>query len=150
MSCATIFGQSSGNLHNSRYFSTRSNRKLSMSRRIRGQSSRKRKRFLCYCLYAFGGPLLIILLVLFIDMSKFVPNKYKIGISRAKDESIETCFVAGSPIAEMIYVYIPISCMLVVNAAFYSITAYKIRRVQMEINSMRNCDSERHSRDRAR
>lgn len=55
------------------------------------------------------------------------------------------CWIAGTKEVELIYIYIPIASLLVLNTIFYSITAYKILRVQKETSMVRKGDSGRHS-----
>lgn len=60
----------------------------------------------------------------------------------------ERCWirVKGSRIVELIYVYVPISMVLIFNATFYSITAHKIYRVQKDTSIVREGDRYRSSK----
>jgi G protein-coupled receptor Mth (Methuselah protein) len=99
-----------------------------------------RKRFLGYCLYAFGVPLMIISLIFLIDSTEFIPKDYRpeIGIFR--------CYIKSSKLVESIYVYIPISTILIVNIVLYSITALTIYRVKKETAVIRSGDNQRHAK----
>jgi G protein-coupled receptor Mth (Methuselah protein) len=102
-----------------------------------------KKKFLFYCLYAFGIPLVITCLVLSFDKLDFFSVEYQpqIGIGR--------CWIQSSKLVEAMYVYIPISIIIAVNVAFYSITAFKIFQVQKETSVVRNGESQRHGKNEA-
>lgn len=95
-----------------------------------------------YCVYAFGIPIFLTTVVYFID--NYVPNDpfedYKplIGLKR--------CWIQGNRVVEAIYLYTPISVILTINIALYSITAYKIYKVQRETSVIRNGESQKHSK----
>lgn len=102
-----------------------------------------RKKFLFYCLYAFGTPALLTGLVLLIDLMDLIQDKYQTQMGK------ERCWLQNSRLIEAIYVYVPISIILTVNIAFYSITAYKIFQVQRETSIVRNGESQKHSKSDA-
>jgi G protein-coupled receptor Mth (Methuselah protein) len=93
-----------------------------------------RRRFLKYSLYAFGLPLLVSMLVFISDETNFIPDEYKIGMGK------NDCFVDNA-----FYVFIPIVSVITINIVFYSITAYKIYKVQSEIAWVHKGDNARHS-----
>jgi G protein-coupled receptor Mth (Methuselah protein) len=109
-------------------------------RGMRGRGSDKR-RFMLYCLYAFGVPLLLTGLVYLIDLTRFIPKEFRPQMGQNR------CWLQNNRLVEAIYTYIPISIILTVNVALYSITAYKIYQVQKETSVIRNGDSQKHSRD---
>lgn len=100
-----------------------------------------KKKFLFYCLYAFGVPLIFTTLVFLFDTLNLFSEEYQpqIGIGR--------CWIQDFKLVEAIFVYIPISIILAVNIAFYSITAYKIFKVQKETSVIRNGESQRHGKN---
>lgn len=59
------------------------------------------------------------------------------------------CWIQEVRVVELIYMYIPISIILLVNITLYSITAYKIYKVQRETSTIRNGDSQKHSKSDA-
>lgn len=59
---------------------------------------------------------------------------------------ISRCWTQNNRLVEAIYIYAPISIILIVNIALYSITAYKIYKVQRETSVIRNGDSQKHSK----
>ncbi|CRK99459.1 CLUMA_CG012624, isoform A [Clunio marinus] len=97
------------------------------------------KKFLSYCLYAFGLPLILTFLVYASNYADFIPDNYRSGIGEIR------CWIRSGQIVELIYLYIPISIILILNSLFYSITAYKIYRVQKETSIVRGGESGRHS-----
>lgn len=98
------------------------------------------QRFLFYCLYASGVPLLLTFLVFLVDITSFIPDRYKplMGMKR--------CWMQNNRFVEAVYIYTPISIILIINIALYSITAYKIYKVQKETSVIRNGDSQKHSK----
>lgn len=106
---------------------------------MRGRSG-DNKRFLAYSLYAFGVPLLLTSIVFCIDKYSSVPDHFRplVGMKR--------CWLQNSRTVEAIYTYAPISVILVVNIALYSITALTIRRVLKETAVIRNGESQKHSK----
>lgn len=106
---------------------------------MRGKGG-ERKRFLVYCLYAFGGPAVLTLSVYLIDHISSIPKYFKplMGISR--------CWIQDNRMVEAIFIYLPISIILVVNIVLYSVTAFKIYKVQKETSVIRNGESQKHSK----
>lgn len=98
------------------------------------------KRFAIYCLYAFGSSLTLTAMVYIIDAQEIFDEKYrpKIGVKR--------CWMQNSRMVEAIYVYTPITIIMIINIILYSVTAYKIWRVQKETSVIRNGDSQKHSK----
>lgn len=99
----------------------------------------ERKRFINYCLYAFGLPLLFTLTLALLDNVEWVNDalRPKIGFER--------CWFRKDRYVEFAYVYLPISIILCTNITLYAITAYRIYRVQKETSVVRKGDSQRHS-----
>lgn len=106
---------------------------------IRGRGS-DRKRFALYCLYAFGVPLFLTSILFIIDFTELLPRDYRplMGITR--------CWIQNNRFVEAIYTYTPISLILLVNVALYSVTALKIYKVQKETSVVRTGDSQKHSK----
>ncbi|CAO1406462.1 unnamed protein product [Diamesa serratosioi] len=99
----------------------------------------ERKRFINYCLYAFGVPLLFTCTLAFMDNSGWVGKAYR------PQMGIERCWMKNSRWIEFFYIYLPISIILCTNITLYSITAYRIYKVQQETSVVRKGDSQRHS-----
>ena len=100
----------------------------------------EQKKFLFYCLYAFGVPVLLTALVFLIDNTGLFSEQFQPQIGFAH------CWIQSVPLVEAIYVYIPISIIFSVNIVFYSITAYKIFTVQKETAIVRSGESQRHAK----
>lgn len=110
----------------------------------RGGISRGRggdsKRFLYYCIYAFGLSIVITSLVYIVDTMKLVPDKFLPMIGQKR------CWMQNSRWVEAIYVYTPISIIMLINIILYSVTAYRIYRVHQETSIIRTGESQKHSR----
>lgn len=116
-------------------------------RHEQGVKNAERTRFLRYCAYALGTPVVVTAVVHSISNTSLIPEEFRIRISG------ETCWIKGTKTAEFIYVYVPICFVVVFNAIFYSITAYKIHRAGQETSILRRTGSSRHSKmnlDRSR
>ena len=99
----------------------------------------ERKRFRNYCLYAFGVPLLLTLTLAVMDNSGWVKKEYRPQMGD------ERCWIRNNRWIEFFYIYFPISIIICTNITLYSITAYRIYRVQKETSVVRKGDSQRHS-----
>lgn len=109
-------------------------------RRGYGAKGSERRRFFNYCLYAFGVPVFITLMVFLADSLSFVPELLKVQMGENR------CFVNDSHTTGVIFVYGPISLVLLLNTIFYSITAFKIHQVQKETSIVRKDESKMHSK----
>lgn len=107
-------------------------------RRSCGVKGNDKRRFLYYCLYAFGLPTLVTFLLFLADHYTIFPEEYRIGIGETN------CFINNDTMG--IYLIRPISIVLLLNISLYSITAYKIYQVQKEFSVIQKGDSERHSK----
>ncbi|XP_063920682.1 G-protein coupled receptor Mth2-like isoform X8 [Zophobas morio] len=109
---------------------------------LRGFSGSKktaeRKRFFMYCGYAFGMPVLHVLVVRLIDSSLAQNSDFKPGIGTGQ------CFLKrGFP--ELLYFYGPMAILITINIILFTITAFKIRSVKKETSMLKKEDSKRHS-----
>lgn len=105
------------------------------------QRSSGKTRFICYCCYAFGIPILFTLCIFLIDEYELLPLKYRPSIGS------DRCWVRPAKRIEMIYVFIPITIILAINIIFYSVTAYTIYRIQKETAVLFKSDDSRiHSK----
>lgn len=98
------------------------------------------KRFLIYCLYAFGSSFVLTFIVYIIDARELFDEKYRPLIGEKR------CWMQNQRLVEAIYVYTPITIIMIINIVLYSVTAYKIWRVQKETSVIRNGDSQKHSK----
>lgn len=105
------------------------------------------QRFLIYCIYGFGCPLVMIGIAAVMDTVTFVTKKYQPLIG------IEKCWIQSGRLAEAIYVHLPISIILVINIVLCSITGFKIFRAQQTTSTVRskrqNADKERYKNEQS-
>lgn len=102
------------------------------------------KRFLSYCAFAFGIPLILALISFLLNHFELIPEKFNNQIGKG------TCRVGSNDphnewIIHFTYVYLPIIITISINIVFYSITAYKIYRVQKE-TAFKDGESKRHAK----
>jgi G protein-coupled receptor Mth (Methuselah protein) len=107
---------------------------------MRGRGGKDQKRFIFYCLYAFGVPIILTLIIIIIDKTQFIPESFRpnMGVNR--------CWIEPKHLVEFIYVYFPISIILVINVVFFSMTARNIFRIQKETSVVRSSGSQKHSK----
>lgn len=101
------------------------------------------RRFLMYCAYAFGIPLTLTTVAFLLSTLQLVPDEFNTNIGKG------TCSIGtddNDRIAQFIYIYCPIIIIISINIIFYAITAYKIYRVQKEIQ-FKGSESKRHSKN---
>lgn len=101
------------------------------------------KRFIWFCLYAFGVPAIIITLTLSVDFTDLISEKYR------PQFGYESCWIKDDKLVEGIFVIAPISIIIIFNVVLYSVTAFKINRVQQETKVVRKGESQKHSKDQA-
>lgn len=139
MWCATISGQ---HLSELAYFMWKKCKFYDYE--TRGGVSRGRggdsRRFLFYCIYAFGSSMGITITVYIIDTLQLINKEFLPNIGHMR------CWMQDKRIVELIYVYTPITIIMIVNIVLYSITAYWIWKVQKETSVIRNGDSQKHSK----
>ncbi|XP_008191019.1 G-protein coupled receptor Mth2 isoform X10 [Tribolium castaneum] len=98
----------------------------------------ERKRFLFYCAYAWGMPVLHVLVVFIIDILANQNSVLKPDIGNGQ------CFLRrGFP--ELLYFYGPMAILITINIVLFAITAIKIRRIKSETAMLKKEDSKRHS-----
>ena len=109
-------------------------------RKNSGLKTNENRKFLFYCVYAFGCPVLISFLAYILDHTENLAQDYKIGIVNGN------CFVQNNKIALVIYIFFPISSVLLFNITFYSFTALKIFKVTKEISTVQKRENGQSSR----
>ncbi|XP_031355939.1 G-protein coupled receptor Mth2-like isoform X2 [Photinus pyralis] len=111
---------------------------------LRGFSgSRKeaeRKRFILYCGYAWGVSLLLTTIVIGFTVSENVEKNvwYNPGMGDG-----QCWFRDGVP--TLLYFYVPMATIIVVNITLFAVTACKIKRVQQDTAMLRKDESKKHS-----
>ncbi|KAK9504340.1 hypothetical protein O3M35_010695 [Rhynocoris fuscipes] len=108
--------------------------------RLRGSRGGDIRKLVFYSLYAWGMPLIILLITVTVDFSDLVPDnspfKPKIGIQK--------CFFDDRSSAYM-YFYGPMGVLICTNLILFAITAYRIWRTSKETAALNRGDSRRHS-----
>ncbi|KAF2885030.1 hypothetical protein ILUMI_21146 [Ignelater luminosus] len=104
------------------------------------RKEKERKRFLLYSGYAWGVPLLMVAIVVPLTLNDNLSSEawYNPGIARG-----QCWFYEGVP--KLVFFYGPIAILLAANLILFIITAYKIKRVQMETAVLKREDSRRHN-----
>lgn len=107
--------------------------KEGITAKYRGEES---KIFSIYCIVGFCIPIFFTLIVFFIDTTHIFSEKYlpKIGLKR--------CWIGNTKLIEAIYVYMPITIMMLINIALFLHTANKIRHAKKT-----TVDGAQHSRN---
>ncbi|XP_015610281.1 G-protein coupled receptor Mth2 [Cephus cinctus] len=106
----------------------------------------QRKRFLCYCLYAWGLPLLICSLGYLLDQYDSINPYFRPYIGK------KSCWFHNESIyhGEFIYFTAPTMIQLIINIVFFALTARSCNRVKSEIQRvMANPSDSRNRRFRA-
>ncbi|XP_035904477.1 uncharacterized protein LOC118508837 [Anopheles stephensi] len=105
----------------------------------RGRSSERRK-FLYYCLYAWGVPLLLVGFVTLVDNTDFIHESMRPQIGQ------ERCFVSEDMLIGFLYMYLPLLLLVSANVVFFAVTAIRIYRMEQATASALSGDSRRHTK----
>lgn len=108
-------------------------------RGFNGQRMAERKRFIYYCVYAFGVPCVHILVV-------FLLNQYGDPEKSVHYPGIgkEKCFLRdGYP--NLWYFYGPMALLITINIILFILTAVKIQKVKKETSMLKHSDSKKHN-----
>lgn len=98
------------------------------------------KKFLLYCVYAFGTPIVLTVVLSALDATRAFPDHLLLLIGTQR------CWIQNSRITSAVFVYTPIAIVVVVNIYFYVSTAWKIQKVQRETSVIREGENCTHSR----
>jgi hypothetical protein len=99
--------------------------------RNQGENSKKFKH---YCIYAFGLPIAIVIIVVILNEASLIPECWKTGIGKhscsASDPIIDTSeeTLANSWYTQFLYLYGPILVCLLVNSGLIASTFYTIHK----------------------
>lgn len=96
--------------------------------RLRIPTSRRRTKFLIYCIISWSAPLLLIGLSLYMEWSP--PDKVPCSLKPNYGESTD-CFIFGETAHFLLFI-LPASIMFLGNIAFFSHTVYSISCLQRE------------------
>jgi hypothetical protein len=99
------------------------------------------KKFTHYCIYAFGLPIAIVIIVVILNEASLIPECWKTGIGKHSCSVSDPLFdrsdeaMAHSQRAQSIYLYGPIALFLTVNVVLYAATFVKINREKKRAGS---------------
>lgn len=85
------------------------------------------KRFILYFVYAYGCTSVITIFACVMDSMTGIPLEWRPGFG------LTTCFLKHDRLSTFLYLYVPNILILCTNIAFFALTAYKIRRVQIDL-----------------
>ncbi|VEN35601.1 unnamed protein product [Callosobruchus maculatus] len=98
-----------------------------------GTRSTEQKRFLFYCLYAMGAPVMFILFVFLLNTYGDEESIFHPKLGRNK------CFLEdGYP--QLFYLYLPMAILIGMNIILFILTAIKIQKVKMETAMLKHND----------
>lgn len=89
-----------------------------------------------YCIYGFGVPVLMTMLLVWIDNSSWISPSLHPQFGYAK------CWINYNTKAQFLYFYLPISFIMCVNITFYSLTAYWLYKVQRDVRKVKSGENQ--------
>ncbi|XP_045461967.1 G-protein coupled receptor Mth2-like isoform X8 [Harmonia axyridis] len=105
-----------------------------------GIRSSEWKRFLIYCIYAWGMSLLIVFITFMINTYVNPISIFHPGVA------IGQCFIRdGLPM--LLYFYGPMGILIISNVLLFALTALRIRKVKKDTAMLKHSGSKRHSDD---
>ncbi|CAH1179454.1 unnamed protein product [Phaedon cochleariae] len=107
-------------------------------RGFNGKKSAEKKRFIIYCLYAWGVPLLHILTVFLLNTYGDERSAYHPQLGYRK------CFVEDG-LPNLLYFYLPMAIVIVINIILFILTTIRIQKAKRETSMLKHTDSKRHS-----
>ncbi|KAF5272705.1 hypothetical protein FQA39_LY07732 [Lamprigera yunnana] len=107
------------------------------------KKQKEKKRFLVYSAYAWGMPLLLVIIVTAMTHSESIPADawYNPGIGDGR------CWFRGE-YPNLLYFYGPMSLIVLSNVILFCITALKIKKVQKDTEMLTRHDSKKHNYER--
>ncbi|XP_062550724.1 G-protein coupled receptor Mth2-like isoform X3 [Armigeres subalbatus] len=100
----------------------------------------ERKRFLYYSLYAWGCPLIAVVLVAVFENTELIVEHLRPGFG------INNCWFYTDKMVQFLYLYLPLLVLIAANLYFFIVTAVRIIRVQRATEAALKNDSGRHNR----
>ncbi|XP_062708341.1 G-protein coupled receptor Mth2-like isoform X3 [Aedes albopictus] len=100
----------------------------------------ERKRFLYYSLYAWGCPLVLVVLVAIFENTELIDDHLRPGFG------INNCSFYTDKMVQFLYLYLPLLILIAANLYFFIVTAVRIIRVQRATGAALKNDSRRHNR----
>uniref|UniRef100_A0A182IR24 G-protein coupled receptors family 2 profile 2 domain-containing protein n=1 Tax=Anopheles atroparvus TaxID=41427 RepID=A0A182IR24_ANOAO len=107
---------------------------------VKGVRSTETKKFLFYSLYAWGVPILMVIAVITVDNTDWLPVylRPQFGTTR--------CLFIENKLIEFVYLYLPLLILVFMNVVFFVVTALRIYKIQCETSMVRRGDSKRHAK----
>ncbi|XP_072397066.1 G-protein coupled receptor Mth2-like isoform X14 [Diabrotica undecimpunctata] len=98
----------------------------------------ERKRFIIYCIYAWGMPIIHVVLVFLINTYGNTVAGYhpQIGVKR--------CFL-GEGMPTFYYFYLPMAILIGINITLFILTTVRIQKIKRETSMLKQTDSRRHT-----
>ncbi|KAG5681355.1 hypothetical protein PVAND_010799 [Polypedilum vanderplanki] len=105
-------------------------------------------KFYLYCGFAIGFPIFLASIACILNEFEVLHNDYSTKIGTSSCTVTHDLDDEGEIIRtrQLIYIYAPTIIFIVINTIFYSITAYKIYRVQKETSIVKRGESSRHAK----
>ncbi|XP_050093646.1 G-protein coupled receptor Mth2-like [Anopheles aquasalis] len=100
----------------------------------------ERRKFLCYSLYAWGMPLLLLSLLLLFDRTELISYHLRPNVG-------EGCFLKAEKLTQFLYLYLPLLLLASADIFFFIITAKRIYQTGQAIDIMMNGHSRRHTKN---
>ncbi|XP_035787866.1 probable G-protein coupled receptor Mth-like 10, partial [Anopheles albimanus] len=105
----------------------------------RGRTS-ERRTFLYYSVYAWGVPLVHLLLILLLDYTELISYNLRPNIGE------EGCFLKEQKLTQLLYLYLPLLIVISANIYFFAITAIRIYQAEKANIIIMNGNSRRHTK----
>uniref|UniRef100_A0A2M4DP26 Putative g-protein coupled receptor mth-like 10 n=1 Tax=Anopheles darlingi TaxID=43151 RepID=A0A2M4DP26_ANODA len=105
----------------------------------RGRTTERRK-FLFYCLYAWGTPVLLLSLVLLFDHTELIGEDMRPQIGESR------CYLKDDKLIEFLYMYLPMLILVGVNVFFFGVTAKRIYQMEQATATALSSESRRHAK----
>ncbi|XP_050514671.1 G-protein coupled receptor Mth2-like isoform X5 [Diabrotica virgifera virgifera] len=98
----------------------------------------ERKRFIIYCIYAWGMPIVHVLIVFLINHYGSTDTSWnpQIGVKR--------CFL-GEGMPTFYYFYLPMAILIGINITLFVLTTVRIQKIKKETSMLKQTDSRRHT-----
>ncbi|XP_046681532.1 G-protein coupled receptor Mth2-like [Homalodisca vitripennis] len=108
-------------------------------RPLRGSvKEREHKKFIMYSLYAWGCPLIILVITLIIELVPSIPDSF------IKPEfGVIKCWF-GTSKAQLLYFYLPIGVLVLLNIAMFVTTAFRLRKHSRDTRVLQTSESRRN------
>ncbi|CAG9856139.1 unnamed protein product [Phyllotreta striolata] len=107
-------------------------------RTVLSKQTAERKRFIIYCVYAWGVPTIHTIIVFLINTYGDPDASYYPGIGKRR------CFL-GEELPTFYYFYLPMAILIGINIILFIATTVRIQRIKRETKMLKHSESKRHS-----